>query len=65
MKKSKHFTKCPICSKTKKRNKSIAYGSKRSKSWCKTCDKAMVDGVNKKSVRQKSKKEIKNELHNA
>lgn len=47
------------CNNCGSKPKSVPYGAKRTKFWCFKCDRGHASEVNKKSVRSKTKKEIK------
>jgi len=49
--------------KLNKKRKHLAYGQKHNGySWCPICDLHLIPSINKKSERQKVKKEVKKEI---
>ena len=56
--KKKKQNKC-VCERKRKHK---AYGQKKTKVWCDFCDANLVAPINKRSERQKTKKEISKEI---
>lgn len=53
----KNESGCSACGR-QGRPKKIPYGGKRKKFWCSYCDMDLVNPVNKKAERQKTKKSL-------